>query len=333
MATVTLSIQEKLNRQAIRNERLIRMLPFVGLVFITVLLAIVTNGKLVKPSNLLVLLNNTFTVSLVALGAAFVFAHGGMDFSIGASSGLAQYVALILLTRSGLPVFVAILASVLVCLISSTLVGSVAVLLRVPSFVTSICVRAICTGLLAGSVNSASGGRLTIDFAKYNGFNNEFLKLGVLIAFIAFAYFLFEETVAGRNLKAIGGNTITAFQAGVKLSKNTILSYSFLGFCVGVAAFFQLTRIGVVSANSGAGLEFDIMVAIILGGFPMAGGSTARIRSVIIGAITLTVLFNGLIIWGLDPNLVNGVKGLLFIIVVTLSYDRTNLKQVKMITS
>lgn len=329
----TLSVQEKLIRQSKRKAVLTSALPFVGLAFITLLLAVATDGKLVKPSNLIVLLNNAFTVTLVGLGAVFVFAHGGLDFSIGASSGLAQYVALVILTQTRFPVWVAVLVSILICMSASTLVGGVASLLRVPSFVTSLCVRSIYTGLLASGVNKADGGRLTLDFSTYVGYNDVFLKLGVLVFFIAVAYFAFEETVAGRNLKAIGGNIITAFQAGVKLSKNTILAYSFLGLCVGVAAFFQLTRIGVVSANSGAGLEFDVMVAIVLGGFPMAGGSTARLRAVIIGAITLTVLTNGLIIWGLEPNIVNGVKGLLFITIVVLSYDRTNLKQVNMLAS
>jgi ribose transport system permease protein len=48
---------------------------------------------------------------------------------------------------------------------------------------------------------------------------------------------------------------------------------------------------------------------------------------VIIGALTITILSNGLVLWGLDYLLVNGVKGLLFLIIVAISYDRTNQNQ------
>jgi ribose transport system permease protein len=65
------------------------------------------------------------------------------------------------------------------------------------------------------------------------------------------------------------------------------------------------------------------MIAIVLGGFPMSGGDASKIRSVIIGAVTITLLTNGLILWGLDPGIVNGLKGVLFLIIVALSYDRS----------
>ena len=65
------------------------------------------------------------------------------------------------------------------------------------------------------------------------------------------------------------------------------------------------------------------MMAIVLGGFPMAGGDRAKISSAIIGALTVTGLTNGLGMWGLDPTLISGVKGVLFVIIVALSYDRS----------
>ncbi len=327
----SMNIQEMLDKKAKRKSAVSSVLPFVGLIFITVFLIFATEGLIIKQSNLLSLINQCFTVCIVGVGAAFVYGHGGMDFSIGASAGLAQYVSVMVLTKIGLPVYVAILASIVVGIIASTTVGSVSILLRVPPFVTSLCIRAICMGILALGVNAA-GGEITIDYNRYEFFNNEFLKLGILIFIIGLGYFLFEKTALGKSIRSIGGNITTAFQAGVKINKIMIFAYSILGFCVGLAAFFQMTRVGGISANSGGGLEFDIMIALILGGFPMAGGTSARLRAVIIGAITITILTNGLIIWGLDVNLVNGLKGLLFIIIVALSYDRSNLKQVQLAT-
>ena len=325
-------IQEVLIKKQRKKELISTLLPFTGLVFIAVFLTIATKGLLIKESNLLNLVNQCFTVALVGIGAVFVYAHGGMDFSVGASSGLAQYVCIFLLTTLGLPLPIAILGAIATGVLASTLVGSASIVLRVPAFVTSLCVRAICAGILTVLVNG-QGGQMTIDYKKYLGFNNEFLKLGILILMIAIGYYFFEKTSLGKSEKAIGGNILTAFQSGIKVNKNRILAYCLMGFCVGLAAFFQVMRLGYVSSNSGSGLEFDIMIAMVLGGFPMEGGSAAKIRSVIVGAITITILSNGLILWGVDVSLINGIKGVLLIAIVALSYDRTSLKQVNMMST
>jgi len=299
------------------------------LVFVTTFLAIATNGILLRPSNLVNLVNQSFTVSLIAIGAAFVYAHGGLDFSIGAGNGLAQYACVLVIVHFGLPLWVGILAAIMIGLINSSLVGGLSILLRVNPFISSLCMRAICVGLLSTGVNRL-GGQIRVDFHQFEVFNNWGLRLAFLLVIIGIGFYLFEKTSIGKSEKAIGGNIITAFQSGIRITKLRVMAYAFLGICVGLAVVFQLARFGQVTAQSGEGLEFDIMVAIILGGFPMAGGAGAKILSVIVGAVTATVLFNGLILWGVDVNFVNGIRGLLFIAIIAISYDRSALKQVKL---
>ena len=116
------------------------------------------------------------------------------------------------------------------------------------------------------------------------------------------------------------------------MNKYKLVAYLILGACVGVAAFFQLTRLGQVSSSSGSGLEFNMMIAMVLGGFPMSGGSFARFRQFILGGVTMTILSSGLIMCGLDVSLVAGVKGLIMLLIVGLTYDRSVMKQVTMIS-
>ena len=145
---------------------------------------------------------------------------------------------------------------------------------------------------------------------------------------LAGGWYLFEKTSLGKEQKAIGGNVVTARQSGIRSRRGVVLSHLILGVCVGIAASFQMVRAGSVSSQSGSGLEFNIMIALALGGFPMAGGASAKIRSTIIGVLTITFLTNGLTLAGVDNTYINLVKGLLFIVIVAVSYDRSNLKQV-----
>lgn len=325
-----IDIQKALDEKALKDARLKTILPFAGLILITVFFIIVTDGLIIKRENLKSLITQVFTITLVGSGAVFVYGHNGLDFSIGSTCGLAQFVCIFLLMKVGAPVPIAILGSILTAVFFCSIVALCSIKLQIHPFVGSLCVKTAAGGLLSVLTDN-SGGQITLDYAKYLGFNNEFLKLGVLIVIVGACYYLFEKTKIGRIEKAIGGNERTVYQAGINVSAYKILAYAILGACVGIAAFFQMTRLGHVSSGSGSGLEFDMMIAMVLGGFPMNGGSAARFRQFILGGVTATILTNGLILWGVEVSMVNCIKGFLFILIVAISYDRSVMKQASLI--
>ena len=172
------------------------------------------------------------------------------------------------------------------------------------------------------------GGKIYVPMDTFGFFNNNALKAIVLLAVLICGVYLFEKTRIGKEEKLVGGNIITARQSGVRPFRVVAIAHLMLGVMVGVAACFMMARNGTVTTSSGSGLEFNIMIAMALGGFPMQGGASAKIRSVIIGVLTITFLTNGLTIAGVDNSLINIIKGSLFVVIVALSYDRNNLKQV-----
>lgn len=271
------------------------------------------------------MINQCFSLVIVAVGASFVYAHGGMDFSIGVSCGVAQMVGGLLLTKLGMPMPVVIAAVLVVPALGCLLVALISTVFHVPVFIGSMCIRSVFMGLLTVGVSKAE---ISISLAKYGYMNNILVKILVLFGVIIIGYYLFEFTPLGKREKAIGGNPATARQAGIKINKQIFLGYALMGICVGIAGVFAMFRAGNVTMNSGSGMEFNIMLAIVLGGFPMSGGDKASVGSAIIGAMTAVLLTNGLTVWGLDPNLVNGVKGLLFVAIIGLSYDRSQGKLV-----
>lgn len=313
-------IQLRLNRQEKRRQILKRMLPFVGLAFVFFFFLIVTEGKLLNEQNRENLINQCFTLTIVCVGAAFVHGHGGSDFSIGATCGCAQLVMGALMTMTELPLAVCLLLGILTAVSGAAILAAVSLYFKVPVFVGSMCIRYVFSGILLTATQKMS---IFISQTEYGYMNNTWLKAVVLVVFIAVGYYLFEHHALGKSLRAIGGNLQTARQAGVKIKKNIFIAYVILGVCVGVAAMFQMFRNGSVTSNSGNGVEFNMMMAIVLGGFPMSGGDRSRLSSAIVGALTVTILVNGLTLWGVDANLVNGIKGLLFVAIVAISYDRS----------
>lgn len=312
-------IQEELIAKTKRKQRISAIVPFLGVVFIILFFALATKGKTVSTSNLMNLVNQSYTLIIVSVGAAFVYSHGGMDMSIGAVQGFTSVIVATLALHTLLPNWMMLPIAIMVGMLCGFCTGSIHVLIRVPAFVVSLCVNYICTGIVATATAQAD---IYMPYARFSFWNNNILKGIVLVIVISAGYYIFEYTRIGKNLKAIGGNRNVAKQSGISVSKYIIIAYAMLGATVGLVAFFTLTRTGAVTASTGSGLMLDILTAIVLGGFPLAGGTKSKIRSAVLGAVTVAVLSNGLTIWGVDPNYIGGIQGILFLVIVYLSYER-----------
>ena len=319
-------IQARLNAQVHRKELISRVMPFTGLALLIVFFAIVTKGGFLKGSNLVNLINQCFSLVIICIGATFIHGHGGSDFSVGAVCGCTQLVSAYFLTILGLPLWFCLLSCVLVAVAATCTTATIRLAFGVPAFVGSMCIRTAFSGILTTVTQKQE---FFISSQTYGFMDNFILKAVVLVVFVVGGYYLFEYTSLGKNLRAIGGNVNTARQAGIKTKKNIYMAYILLGICVGVAAIFQMFRSGAVTSNSGNGLEFNTLMAIVLGGFPMHGGEKAKLSSAITGALTVTILMNGLALWGLDTNMINLVKGVLFVSIVGLAYDKSKGKLVE----
>lgn len=314
-----LEIQQRLDKKAARKKLFTNIVPYFGLVFTVIFFALVTGGRFLMADNMGNLINQGFVLSLIAIGSAFVYAHGGMDFSVGSVSGVAQLVCGLMVV-AGVPLPLCLLTTVLICVLGAFCTAGITLLLGVPVFVGSMCVRTSFAGILKTYTQTQE---IAVVYQDYAFMNNVVIKAIILLAVILISYYLFNYTVVGKYNKAIGGNARTAQQAGISQKKMVFIAYTLMGICVGIASIFAFFRVGKVSAYSGNGYEFNVMMAIVLGGFPMAGGDRSKISSAIIGALTVTALSNGLGMWGLDPTVISGVKGVLFVIIVALSYDRS----------
>ena len=327
MKTNEMDKDELLMMKYRRKKMFMTILPFAGLAVTLIILTILTKGLLLSSGNVVNIMNQSFTLALVGIGISFVYSWGGMDFSIGPACGVAQLVCYAVVVKMGYSVLTGALAAIAVGIIATMIVGLATNYLHLQAFIVSLCVRSACAGIQVVGCNSL-GRNVQVPYATFTAFSNNIIKIIVLIIFIVVGWYLFEKTSLGKEQKAIGGNPVTSVQSGIQLRKNVLLGHLLLGLSVGIASCFQMVRAGTITSQSGSVMEFNIMIALTLGGFPMAGGSTARIRSTIVGVLIITILTNGLTILGVDSTYINMIKGLLFILIVAISFDRSNLKQV-----
>ena len=65
-----------------------------------------------------------------------------------------------------------------------------------------------------------------------------------------------------------------------------------------------------------------VMMATVLGGRTISGGNRSKCYAGVLGAITVVVLNKGLLMLGVDNSVVQGIRGVLFLILVYLNSER-----------
>lgn len=299
-----------------RKQQLQSWMPAIGALFIIIFFAIVTNNRILSRTNLISILNQCFTLVIAAVGGTFVYSHGGMDMSIGAVECLLVWIGVQVINSAGW--FVGLLVILACGAMCGFITGGTHVAFGIPAFITSMCMQYICRGIVTTAV---ANNILRVDSSFY-AFNNWGLKITVMVIVVAIGAILFEKTRLGKSLKAIGGNGVAASYNGINTKRAVVSSYMILGFCMGICAFFAISREGAASSNTGAGLELDMMLAVVLGGLPLSGGAAAHMSCAVLGSLIITILGNGLVLWGLPVEAVQGIKGVLLLLVVMITYDR-----------
>lgn len=127
-----------------------------------------------------------------------------------------------------------------------------------------------------------------------------------------------KKTKFGTYVYATGANRKSAELSGINTDKIRWLVFIITGLLCGIAAIFQIGRVGSVTTDLGTGMEFDIIAAVVIGGCAFAGGRGDVFGSAV-GAIFMAVLQNGILKYNLPTAAQLVVKGI--VIVVMIIFD------------
>lgn len=307
----------KENNAVVWTDVLRKVIPFLGLAIMIIVFQVFGEGKLLTQGNIKSILNQSVYVAIMAFGAVFVYAHGGMDLSYGGVIGF-SVLAGILVGRAGAPFPIIVITNIAAAVVWFALNGFVSVYLKVSPFITSLCIMYMCRGILN---TVCAREKYSVPVYIYD-YDNWTIKLTLLAAAYIICWLLFEKSWVGKANKAIGGNARAAQQAGVNVEKSRMLAYLISGITVGVGGFILMARAGSVSTSTGQGLEMNVITALVLGGVPLSGGSRAKMIGALVGSFSVIILRNGLIILGVNERVIEGIQGLVLLVIVFLTYAK-----------
>ncbi len=138
----------------------------------------------------------------------------------------------------------------------------------------------------------------------------------IWIALVLLVYnYITTKTAIGRYLYAVGGNEKATALSGVNTRNVFLFAYANMGFLAGLAGILNVARMTNAQPTFGQGYEMDAIAACFIGGASAYGG-TGKISGVIIGALLMGLINQGMSIMGIDSNYQRVVKGLVLMLAV-----------------
>jgi simple sugar transport system permease protein len=255
---------------------------------------------------------------VVATLMTFVITTGAIDLSVGAIVGLSASV-LGLMAKTGNPTL-ALAATLAVGAGIGLINGYLTAYGKLQSFIVTLAALIAVRGV-ALLITQGYSTPIEVDWLLVIG-QGKFLGLytptWIAIATVLGGWYVFTQTRFGRYVVAVGSNAEALRRSGVDIRRLQMWTLVLTGLFAAVAGVLVSTRLASGSSNSGTGFELEVITAVVLGGTSLMGGR-GSVAGTMIGALTLGVIANGLVLLQVDVYWVPITQGIILIVAILLN--------------
>jgi ribose transport system permease protein len=262
-------------------------------------------------SNAILVANAAAETAIFAAGVAVGIICGALDLSIPGVAALSACTCGWLLTH-GYPIWVALLAG----MVAGVVVGLVNGLISLRGFnpiVVTIGTLSIATAAAQIIAHGSTFPGLTalkfMGTKRYVGVPAPVWIAGAL--FLVGTIFL-TRTRDGIRLMAVGGNAEAVRRSGIHSDRYRVLGFVISASCAALGGLVTTAYVTEASPQADPSIIFTALTAVALAGVSLAGGRGSLPR-VLVGALILATISNGLVIKGIDPYWGTGVTGVLLL--------------------
>jgi len=153
---------------------------------------------------------------------------------------------------------------------------------------------------------------VTWQMASFRGLPTVLIWIALVLGIYQY---ITTKTAMGRHLYAVGGNEKATALSGVNTRNVYWFAYASIGLMAGLAGILTAARAKGIDPTYGEGYEMDAIASCFIGGASAYGG-TGKVSGMIIGAVLMGVINQGMNMVGVDSNLQRVVKGLVLLAAV-----------------
>lgn len=262
-----------------------------------------------------VLVQSAF-IGFLAIGMTLIMINGNIDLTVGSNLALCACLA-VGLQEYGL--VVALLGAVAAGTALGFLNGLIVVKTGVHSFIVTLGGLIGIRGLVFVYTGEDSLSATSMAFMNFGMMSIGPLSAIAVLFLVLMAVFQFvlSRTRHGREAYAIGGNRSAAENAGVKVGRHIIVNFTISGLMAAIAGITMSTQMGAATPNLGTVYELWTVIAVVLGGTKLQGGS-GSLWGTLGGVLTLGVLRNGMNLMHVPPFYVPVILGMVLILALFL---------------
>jgi ribose/xylose/arabinose/galactoside ABC-type transport system permease subunit len=301
----------------------------LGLLVVYGFFSVIAPASFTTGRNMEMIARQTTIVGIAALGMTLVIISGGIDLSVGSVVALSTVVVAWLLQYAGVGPVTAALGGVAAAALFGLISGTLITRLKVVPFIVTLGMMLVVRGAAKGIGREQ---KIDVDPERLKWLEELLASVGqdkswllvpagvwILVLLAIGMACLLRYMRLGRHIFAIGSNEQTARLCGVGVERVKVFVYTICGAFAGLAGVMQFSRLTVGDPTVAAGLELDVIAAVVIGGGSLSGGE-GSILGTLMGALIMTVIASGCTQMGL-PNWVQEIiTG--FIIVAAVALDR-----------
>ena len=288
-------------------------------IFMTLFFAISADSFFTQR-NFLNLLRQSAPILIAATAMTFVITTGGIDLSVGSTLAIVNALCAILLMHQFhwiLVLFILIIVGITCGLVQGYFIAYEGI----PAFIVTLAGMSSIRGI---ALLMTEGFTIPIDR------NLGIIYLGrgwlfgipipaiIAVVIIFIGYILLNNTTYGQYVTGIGSNSEATRRSGINIKFYTLVTYIFCGVCAAIGGIIIAARLGSGSSNAGIMFELEVIAAVVLGGTNLFGGK-GSIVGTILGALTIAVIGNGLILLHVSPFYTQIVTGFIILIAIWLN--------------
>jgi ribose/xylose/arabinose/galactoside ABC-type transport system permease subunit len=306
-----------------REHRITRLLEWLERLFLLLIIGILvvvfwrTEPSWLNSQTVQFLLTQNAPLEVVALGMTFAMVAANIDLSPGSMISLTSMVVGITTLRSGslaLGLGVGLVLAMGVGWMTGLLVGRLRISAIVVTLATYVWAAGLATAIHGANAIPVSGGVFNFLNDETHGWT---VTLGVVVLCYLAGHLTLTRTRLGRYARAIGGNSEFAKRAGIPVNRYVIYVFLLMGAMIWLGTVFSLSQLGAAQSSSGSGLELEAIVAVVIGGTRLTGGSGSVVGTAL-GVALLAVLNDGLSNLGLSDAYYDLWEGIAVIAILAL---------------
>lgn len=325
-AAVIVSPKSRLLAALNRLSRRPEMGSFLGMIAVFFFFVFFAGSVFTSPAGFSSWLNVAAEIGIVALPVGLLMIAGELDISIGAVIPAASLTTAVVSGHFGAPDLVGILAGLSVGLLVGLVNGILTVRTEVPSLIITIgtmfAVMGLTLGfsvLLTGSTSTAIVPNET-SHAILGQYINGMFQITIIwwVVMAAAMAYLLHVSPYGNWIYALGGDKVSARNAGIPTSRLTISLFMISGFAASFVGVSQAIVYQSAQVAGGQSFIFNSIMCVVIGGVLLTGGF-GSIVGIVFGTITFAIVNQGIYFTSLDANLGSVIIGALLLIAVLMN--------------